>query len=286
MQLDIVTLVTVALASIAFGMGLGLTLADFAVLAGKPGAAVAGVIGQVLLLPIVGGLIALLAPSPVLALGLILVGVCPGGSSSNYFSYLARGDVALSVSLTAISGSLAIVTVPLAFNFVASLVVGETFSLALPVSKTMRDIALFMLAPLVAGMAIRHFTSGLAVRIQGLVANAGFALLVGLTPFLIGKHFSILIPVIGPAIALASGLLIATLLLGFGLSKAFAFSPPQARTLSIEIGVQNVALAIFLALSYLDNPAYVIIPVAYLLMMYVVLPIYIFLVRRGASSVS
>ena len=165
MNIDLVTLVTVALATIAFGMGLGLKFDDFAALAKEPRAAMAGIAGQIVFLPVIAGLIALLAPSPALAMGLILVGVCPGGSSSNYFSYLARGDVALSVSLTAISGSLAILTVPLVFNFIAGQVVGQTFPIELPVAKTMRDIALFMLAPLLAGMAIRSFKPELAQRV-------------------------------------------------------------------------------------------------------------------------
>ena len=281
MNIDLVTLVTVALATIAFGMGLGLKFDDFAALAKEPRAAMAGIAGQIVFLPVIAGLIALLAPSPALAMGLILVGVCPGGSSSNYFSYLVRDDVALSVSLTAISGSLAILTVPLVFNFIAGQVVGQTFPIELPVAKTMRDIALFMLAPLLAGMAIRSFKPELAQRVQSFVANAAFALLVGLTPFLIGQHFNLVMPVIWPSFVLASTLLIATLILGLGLSKLLGISPPQARSLSIEIGVQNVALAIFLALSYLDNPAYVIIPVTYLIMMYVVLPIYIVVVRKN-----
>ena len=281
MNIDLVTFVTVALATIAFGMGLGLKFDDFAALAKVPRATMAGIAGQIVFLPVIAGLIALLAPSPALAMGLILVGVCPGGSSSNYFSYLARGDVALSVSLTAISGSLAILTVPLVFNFIAGQVVGQTFAIELPVAKTMRDIALFMLAPLLAGMAIRSFKPELAQRVQSFVANAAFALLVGLTPFLIGQHFNLVMPVIWPSFVLASTLLIATLILGLGLSKLLGISPPQARSLSIEIGVQNVALAIFLALSYLDNPAYVIIPVTYLIMMYAILPIYIVVVRKN-----
>ena len=284
MNIDLVTFVTVALATIAFGMGLGLKFDDFAALAKVPRATMAGIAGQIVFLPVIAGLIALLAPSPALAMGLILVGVCPGGSSSNYFSYLARGDVALSVSLTAISGSLAILTVPLVFNFIAGQVVGQTFAIELPVAKTMRDIALFMLAPLLAGMAIRSFKPELAQRVQSFVANAAFALLVGLTPFLIGQHFNLVMPVIWPSLALASTLLIATLLLGLGLSKLLGISPPQARSLSIEIGVQNVALAIFLALSYLDNPAYVIIPVTYLIMMYAILPIYIVVVRNNGIA--
>ena len=284
MNIGLVTLVTVALATIAFGMGLGLKFDDFAALAKEPRAAMAGIAGQIVFLPVIAGLIALLAPSPALAMGLILVGVCPGGSSSNYFSYLARGDVALSVSLTAISGSLAILTVPLVFNFIAGQVVGQTFAIELPVTKTMRDIALFMLAPLLAGMAIRSFKPELAQRVQSFVASAAFALLVGLTPFLIGQHFNLVVPVIWPSFALASTLLIATLILGLGLSKLLGISPPQARSLSIEIGVQNVALAIFLALSYLDNPAYVIIPVTYLIMMYAILPIYIVVVRKNGIA--
>jgi len=116
MELNLLTFVTISLMLVAFGMGLGLKVNDFKTVATRPKGLIAGSAGQILLLPAVAVALASFFDNPIVVVGLLLIAVCPGGSTSNYFTYLARGDVALSISMTAISGSLAAVTVPLFFN--------------------------------------------------------------------------------------------------------------------------------------------------------------------------
>ncbi len=103
MELDLLTFVTISLMLVAFGMGLGLEVKDFKTVATRPKGLIAGSLGQILLLPAVAVAIASFVDNPIVVVGLLLIAVCPGGSTSNYFTYLARGDVALSISLTAIS---------------------------------------------------------------------------------------------------------------------------------------------------------------------------------------
>ncbi len=280
MNFGITNLVTLSLMLIALGIGLGLTLQDFGRIASNPRGVFAGLAGQLVLLPVVAAAIALLAPTPALAAGLILVGVCPGGSSSNYFTYLARGDVALSVSLTAISATLAIIFVPFVFNLSSWLVLGEGIHVSLPLAKTMRDIAVIMLMPVAVGMVIRRANLAFAEKWKGRVSTAAFLLLTALTPVLISRFFSGLLPILLPSVALVTGLLICTIAGGLLIARLVRVSVPQTRTLAIEIGVQNIALAIYLSLTYMGSAEFVIIPVAYLIMMYVVVPGYIWVVRR------
>ena len=189
MKLDPVTLVTGSLMLLAFGMGLGLRVSDFKNVATRPKGVIAGSVSQILLLPAVAVALASFFDNPIVVGGLLLIAVCPGGSTSNYFTYLARGDVALSITLTAISGSLAAVTVPLVFNGAATLLLDRSVDVSLPVWRTMRSILLFLVVPVIAGMVVKHFRDALASRIQGVVATGGFIVLLILTPLFVREYF-------------------------------------------------------------------------------------------------
>ena len=139
MELSMVHFVTVTLMTIAFGMGLGLEVADFSRLATAPKPVLVGLCGQIVLLPLVAMGLASMVPVTTVAVGLLLMGVCPGGSSSNYFSYIARGDVALSVTLTAVTGMFSALYVPVLFNFAAGVVLDTEINVYLPVARTMKE---------------------------------------------------------------------------------------------------------------------------------------------------
>lgn len=284
MNFEITYLVTLSLMLIALGIGLGLTTRDFGMIARNPRGVFAGLAGQLILLPVIATAMAFFAPTPVLAAGLILVGVCPGGSSSNYFTYLARGDVALSVSLTAITASLAVFFVPIVFNLSSQIALGEGIEVSLPVAKTMRDIAFILLMPVAAGMLVRRANTAFAEKWKGRISTAAFLLLVALTPVLISRFFGALVPILVPSIALVTALLICMIAGGLLIARLVGVSAPQTRSLTIEIGVQNIALAIYLSLTYLGSAEFVIIPIAYLIMMYVFIPAYVWLVRRQAPG--
>ena len=137
-----VHVVTAALITIAFGMGLGLEINNFRNIFKAPKGVLLGMVGQLLILPMVAIILASFAASPIWIVGLILIGVCPGGSSSNYFTSLARGDVALSVSLTALSGMLSIVSVPFLFNIASGLLRFHNVSFATRYAYHAEDISL------------------------------------------------------------------------------------------------------------------------------------------------
>lgn len=279
MELSLVHFVTATLIAIAFGMGLGLRPTDFRNLAAAPRGVIAGSVGQIILLPTVAAVIASLTGSPVIATGLLLIGVCPGGSSSNYMSYLARGDVALSITLTALSGFLSVVYVPAIFNFAAAHILDKDVSVSLPVVRTMLSILFYLVVPVILGMAVRQAKPDFAAKWRGRVATGAFILLLILTPFLVIDYFDQLLAMAAPIIGWVSLLIVVMMTLGFLLGSSVGLLQGQTRSLTVEIGVQNVALSIFLAVVFLGDVRYVAVPIGYLIMMFVFVPGFIALCR-------
>ena len=284
MDIQLVHVVTATLITIAFGMGLGLELDNFRNIFRAPKGVFLGMFGQLIILPLVAIFLAFFAGSPILVAGLILIGVCPGGSSSNYFAYLARGDVALSVSLTALSGLLSVVSVPFFFNIASGLLLDSSVSVSLPVLDTMLRIFLYLIVPVMVGMTCRKFFPDIADKRKGLVATAAFVVLVALTPVLIAEHLTLLAGDVWLIFVLVALLIVTTMSSGFALGKFSGLSLPQTRSLTVEIGVQNVALAIVLALTFFENSSYALVPVIYLLLMYVFVPGFILYCRKGKTG--
>lgn len=261
-----------ALLTIMFNMGLALRLSDFRALAREPRAVVAGLVGQVLLLPLIAfGLVILFDPAPYIAVGLVLLACCPGAATSNFFSYLARGDIALSVSLTALSGLIVLVTLPLLVNLGLWLVTGTGQRISLPVLQTMREIALLLILPVVVAMLLRRFSPArLLDPMQRLLTRLSFAVLllvVGLTFSGIWRELPRLLIVHGPyALALNAG----SMLLAWWLATLIGTTEPQRRAISVEVGVQNFLLAVVIATTILRDASYVVFPLVYVFVMYVV----------------
>lgn len=286
MEIQLVHVVTATLITIAFGMGLGLEVRDFRNIFVAPKGVFVGMFGQLVLLPLVAITLASFAGSPIVAAGIILVGVCPGGSSSNYFAYLARGDVALSVSLTAVSGMLSVISVPFIFNIASGLILDSQMSVSLPVLDTMLRIFLYLIVPVLVGMTCRKFFTDIADKTKGWVATVAFVVLVALTPVLIAEHLSLLAGGVAHIFLLIALLLATTMSSGFALGKVFGLNTPQTRSITVEVGVQNVALAIVLALTFFGDSAYALVPVIYLLLMYVFVPGFVFYCRSKKAEQS
>jgi BASS family bile acid:Na+ symporter len=242
----LVYVVAVTLMSIAFGMGLGLEIKDFTRLASAPKPILVGLSGQILLLPVVATLLASFVSVPALAVGLLLIGVCPGGSSSNYFSFLARGNVALSISLTALTGILSVLYLPFAFNFAAELVLG-------------------------AGV-VRKLKRDWAIAWRSRVATIGFIALILTTVLLVRDYIGHLDGIVATVAIWVTALFLIMIPCGYGLAKITGLVEADRRSITVEIGVQNIALAMYLAVTFFDDPSYLIIPMGYLLLMWVFVP--------------
>ena len=242
----------VALGIIMFGLGLSLTIADFRRVRQQPRAVVIALVCQLLLLPAVCfGLVLALDLSPLLGIGMLVLAASPGGTSANLFSHLFHGDVALNVTLTAINSVIAIVTLPVITNL-AIAYFGREDSVSLQVTKVVEVFAV-VLVPVVLGMLVRSRRPGLAaasdrpVRIGSAVILA--VLVIGILVDQrdkIGEYFG--------DVGLATGLFCAiSLVIGYVVPKALGVTRAQAIASSMEIGVHNATLAIYIAVEVLDS---------------------------------
>ena len=250
----------------------------------NPRAILAGMTGQIILLPLIAFLIAwALKLPPVYFMGLTLVACCPGGSSSNVFSMLAKGDVALSVTLTAISSIVTLFTLPFIMEAVATFVSDHSgATISLPIGKLLIQNIVLFLVPMLLGIALKKFRPEAAKRVNKALSKIAFPALIvlALTFFLqytkeIFDNFALL----GLA---ATTLILAAILCSSLLSRAGKFGKAVRRTIVIEVGMQNAAQAIAIATSpfIFDSGEMAIPAIIYALMMNVVLLIYVAIVKR------
>ena len=263
-------LLPLALAIMMLGMGLSLVPEDFRRITRYPKAVAVGVVCQIVLLPLIGALIALVVPmQPELAVGLIVLAVCPGGPSSNLVTYLAKGDVALSVTLTAFSSIITVFTIPLFTNLALQHFLGERAAIALPIGSTLLQIFLIPLLPTAIGMAIRHQFPGSARRLEKPMSRLAVGLLALIIVLLLMREGSKLpgfLVQVGIGVVLLN--LLATLA-GFLAGKLFQLPLAQQICIAIEVGIQNGTLAIAITAGLLNNPDMAVPAAIYSLLMYV-----------------
>ena len=263
-------LLPLALAIVMLGMGLSLVPEDFKRITRYPKAVAVGTVCQVLLLPLIGALITLVVPmQPAIAVGLIVLAVCPGGPSSNLVTYLAKGDVALSVTLTAVSSIITVFTIPLFTNLALQYFLGKSAAIALPIGSTMLQIFLITLLPTAIGMAIRHQFPDTARRLEKQMSRFAVGLLALIIVLLLVREGSKLpgfLVQVGIGVVLLNLLAI---LAGFLAGKLFRLSLAQQICIAIEVGIQNGTLAITITAGLLNNPDMAVPAAVYSLLMYV-----------------
>lgn len=266
-----------------FQLGIELDGAAFRRVAKHPKALFVGLAGQLLLLPAaafaVGTLFRL---PPVYFMGLMLIACCPGGSSSNVFSMLAKGDVALSVTLTALSSIITLFTIPPVMAFAARIVERHTeTSIDLPVAKLILQNIVLLFLPMAAGALFRRLRSEAAGRVSAVLKRVAFpALMLLAALFFLQYTREIVANIAGLGAATAAMLLLST---GAGalLARSFRLGTAARRTIVIEIGMQNAAQAIAVASSPLvfNNGEMAIPAIVYALVMNVVLLAYLKMLR-------
>jgi bile acid:Na+ symporter, BASS family len=263
-------LLPLALAIVMLGMGLSLVPEDFKRITRYPKAVAVGTICQVLLLPLIGMLITMVVPmQPAIAVGLIVLAVCPGGPSSNLVTYLAKGDVALSVTLTAVSSVITVFTIPLFTNLALQYFLGKSAAIALPIGSTILQIFLITLLPTMIGMAIRQQFPDTARRLEKQMSRLAIGLLALIIVLLLVKEGSKLpgfLVQVGIGVVLLN--LLATLA-GFLVGKLFRLPLAQQICIAIEVGIQNGTLAIAITAGLLNNPDMAVPAAVYSLLMYV-----------------
>ena len=268
---------------IMFGMGLGLTLNDFKRVFAEPKGAIAGLIAQLILLPLVGFTLAVMfSLSPELAVGVTILAACPGGPTSNMITYLVKGNVALSVTLTAISSLITVFTIPLIVNFSMQNFLGEATTLQLPVVKTILQIAVITLIPVAIGMLIHRYRPKFAAKAEKMVKWLSLFFLTLIIVGLLVKERANVVSFFYQIGGVMLTLNIVMMFIGYGVANVSKLDRPSARAIAIEVGIQNGTLAIAIASSsaWLNTPTMAIPAAIYSLVMYPTSGVFAWFVRQ------
>lgn len=263
-----------------FDLGLTLEAKDFLLVLKRVKSVFAGMIGQLIVLPLLAWIIAnAMGLNPIFTIGLVLIACCPGGSSSNIFSMLAKGDVALSVSLTAVSSIITLFTVPLILQWVTASV-GESYGITLPVGNLLVQNLLTMLLPILLGIAVRRWKKTVAAKIEKVLSKCAFPALMILAGTFFVQHRDTIAEHIANLGISVTLLLLCAIIVAALLCLLFRLKTQERRTIIIEVGMQNAAQAIAIASSpFVFNDGRFAIPaIIYALMMNIVLLLYVGLI--------
>lgn len=237
------------------GLGLALTLPDFKRVFIYPKAATVGLAAQLIGLPLAAFVLAWLwnAP-PAIAVGLVILAACPSGVTANAYSFAARADVPLCVTLSAITSIVTVFTIPFLIDLALQVFFQEGTQAQLPVGNMLVNLISFTLLPLAIGMAIRHWFTGFAEKAVEPIRKAVLWLMVIVLILGIVSSYRDIIEHFATAGALVVTMNVLTMALGFGLAKAFKLPMTQVVTITFEVGVQNLALALAIAFTILQRP--------------------------------
>ncbi|MFW8590397.1 bile acid:sodium symporter family protein [Glaciecola sp. 2405UD65-10] len=256
------------LALIMLGMGLSLRVQDFARLASMPKAIFVGLVGQVVLLPLLAFAIAVFfSASPEIAIGLMILAACPGGTTSNLFAHIAKANLALSISLTAITTVICVFTTPFLIAFsIDYFIEGE--SPAFSLLETSLALMLISLLPVLIGMLIKAKNNTLAERAEPIFRKLSVLFMILIIIKISYDESDSIIAAFPDMFILTIGLNLLATAMGLFLARLFLLSNIDGATLGIEIGTQNATLAILIAISLLGVPAYALVPGVYGIAMY------------------
>ena len=280
--MEVVTKIApIALALIMLTLGLGLTTSDFTRVIKQPKDFLIGLICQVILLPIIAFvLIKILNVQPALALGVMIIAAAPGGVTSNILTKFANGDVALSVSLTAIISLLSILTVP--FIVIKSADLLDINYLSKEISMSGISIKMFLVVtlPVVIGMLIRKFAQDFIIKRTALIEKISLTLFMIVFISIWLEEWDNIIMYISRAGVITLILNVTMMVLGFYVAKIFASGIEQRKCISLECGLQNGTLAVFVSTQIFDDIIYLIPTASYALIMFVTSIIFVLLLKK------
>ena len=270
-----------ALAFIMFALGLGLTGADFLRVLKQPKDFFIGAVSQIVLLPIIAFVLINIWPiSPELAIGVMIIAAAPGGVTSNILTSFAKGDVALSISLTAIISLLSVITIP--FIVVTSLNLLNAENLFNDISLISMALNMFLIVtvPVIIGMLFRRFASNVASKFETIAKKVSAALFVIVLLGAILAEKENVVSYFAQAGLITLILNIIMMIVAFYLAQLLGSGIAQKKCIAIECGLQNGTLAIFVATSLFGGGIYVIPAATYSLIMFVTSLIFVFIVRK------
>tara|TARA_B100000131_G_scaffold307179_1_gene335088 strand:+ start:357 stop:1205 length:849 start_codon:yes stop_codon:yes gene_type:complete len=280
--LEIVTKIApIALALIMLGLGLGLTTKDFSRVINNPKDFTVGFVCQLILLPIVAYILILILRLPAeIAIGLMIIAAAPGGVTSNVLTKFANGDVALSISLTAIISLISIISVPFIVLTSANLLGVKDFSSEITMTAIALKMALVVSIPVIIGMVIRKFAeSFISSNLSIINKITGILFIIVFAAIWIEERENIFnyLAKAGLAVLILNVIMMT---LAFYIARFFATGIPQRKCISLECGLQNGTLAVFVATQIFDDIAYMVPTAAYALIMYITGFIFIYILRN------
>jgi len=270
-----------ALAFIMFSLGLGLTGKDFTRVAKKPKDFLVGLICQIILLPIVGFILVKLWPiSPELAIGVMIIAAAPGGVTSNILTSFAKGDVALSISLTAVISLLSVITVP--FIILISLELLGLDNIAKNISLIGMAIKMFLIVvvPTLIGMLFRKYLTNITLKFEPISRKISVVLFIIVLLGAIYSEKDNIVSYFADAGLITLVLNITMMFIAFYIAQLLGTAIEQKKCISIECGLQNGTLAIFVGTTLFGGGAYVIPAATYSLIMFLTSLIFVFIVRK------
>ena len=281
--MNIVTdvILPLALAFIMFVLGLGLTGADFLRVIKQPRDFFVGAFSQIILLPIIAFiLVKIWSIAPELAIGVMIIAAAPGGVTSNLLTSFAKGDVALSVSLTAIISLLCVITIPFIVLTSVELLGGSNITQNISLLSMSRDMFLIVTVPVILGMLLRRFASEVALKFEPIAKKISIILFVLVLLGAIAAERENVISYFAQAGLITLVLNVVMMVVAYYVAKLFVSGMKQRKCITIECGLQNGTLAIFVATSIFGGGMYVIPAATYSLIMFATSLIFVYLVRK------
>jgi bile acid:Na+ symporter, BASS family len=280
-----VVFVSAVMAVITFAVGLGLTTGDFRRLVRKPRALAVGLVGQVLLLPALAFAVAAAFSLPAgLAVGLILIATCPGGAHSNLYTRLAKGDVALSIGLTATSNALGMLTMPLWIYLATTVHAHEAQVIIVSPIETATQLAVVLAIPLALGMTVRRASTRWALRLSPWLMGVAVSLLVLLILGSVRANSDEMMGFVEQVGVPVLTLNVAAMIAAYVTGRAARLERDSAVAVVIEVGIQNATLAVGLAMSLSRDPAVLVPPIVYSLLVYATGAVVVVLGRRAGEK--
>jgi len=281
--MEIVTKIApIALALIMLGLGLGLSIKDFTRILRNPNDFIVGFICQLILLPIVAYILILILKLPVeIALGLMIIAVAPGGVTSNVLTKFANGDVALSISLTAIMSLLSIISVPFIVLTSANFLGVTSISSDISMTGIALKMALVVTIPVILGMLIRGFAENFITSKINLINKiTGLLFVIVFAAIWVEERNNIFnyLAQAGLAVLILN---VVMMTLSYFIAKKFVTGLAQRKCISLECGLQNGTLAVFVATLMFNDIAYMVPTAAYALIMYITGFIFIYILRKS-----
>ena len=282
--MNIVTdvILPLALAFIMFVLGLGLTGTDFSRVIKQPRDFFVGALSQVILLPVIAFILVKIWPiAPELAIGVMIIAAAPGGVTSNLLTAFAKGDVALSISLTAIISLFSVITIPFIVLTSVELLGGSNITQDISMFSMSRDMFLIVTVPVILGMLLRKFSSGVALKLEPIAKKVSIALFVLVLLGAIAAERENVISYFAQAGPITLILNVVMMIVAYYVAHFLASGTKQKKCITIECGLQNGTLAIFVATSIFGGGMYVIPAATYSLIMFATSLIFVYLVRKA-----